>query len=46
VPRAEDGKPDWAGAEVDEVERARRLDAARERLNRLGKRDPGGDLTI
>lgn len=46
VRREKDGKPDWSGAEVDETERARRLEAARQRLNRLGKRDPGGDLAI
>lgn len=38
--------PDWSGAAIDEAERARRMDRAREALRRLGDRDPGGDVRL
>lgn len=41
-----DKAPDWSGAAIDEVERARRLAKARETLRRLGETDPGGDVTL
>lgn len=37
---------DWSRAEIDEAERARRLKAARERLDRLGETDGGGDIEL
>ncbi|MGH7570068.1 MAG: DUF3006 domain-containing protein [Gemmatimonadales bacterium] len=40
------GRPDWSSAEIDEAEWERRLKGARERLDRLGKSDPGGDIEI
>jgi len=46
VRHTSDGKPEWSSAQVDEAERERRLKAARERLERLGRRDPGGDIKI
>jgi hypothetical protein len=42
----EDGSLDWSGAELDEAERERRLKRAREMLERMRKRDPGGDVTL
>ena len=41
-----DGRPDWASAKIDDQERERRLKAARERLNRMSKSDPGGDIKL
>src|SRR5438876_10988344 len=41
-----DGRPDWASARIDDKERARRLKAAQERLNRMSESDPGGDITL
>ncbi len=41
-----DGRPDWSSATVDEAERKRRLEQARERLDRLRKTDPGGDVVL
>jgi hypothetical protein len=46
VPIDRDGNPDWSLVEVDEAERQRRLKEARETLNRLRKRDPGGDIAL
>ena len=37
---------DWSRAVIDDVERRRRLDQAREALRRLGETDPGGDVTL
>ena len=38
--------PDWTRAVIDEAERFRRLEQAREILRRLEDRDPGGDVTL
>jgi hypothetical protein len=40
------GPPDWPQAVIDEEERGRRLDGARDTLRRLGESDPGGDVTL
>jgi len=41
-----DQAPDWARAVIDDAERARRLERAREVLRRLAESDPGGDITL
>ena len=41
-----DGGPDWSSCTIDEAERERRLAKARERLARLRKTDPGGDVVL
>jgi len=41
-----DGKPDWSSAAIDEAERERRLQQARDRLERLRGTDPGGDVVL
>ena len=41
-----DRAPDWPRAVIDEAERARRLERARETLRRLADSDPGGDITL
>ena len=46
VPVGSDGSPNWTDAELDEAERERRLKRARETLDRLRKRDPGGDVAV
>ena len=46
VPVGSDGTPNWTAAELDEAERGRRLKRARETLDRLRKRDPGGDIAL
>ncbi len=46
VPAGTGGVPDWAAATLDEAERQRRLEAARRRLERLARRDPGGNITL
>ena len=43
---APSGKPDWSSATIDDVERGRRLKQARERLDRLRRTDPGGDVVL
>jgi hypothetical protein len=40
------GNPDWNTAVIDDAEAARRRAEARDRLERLKKRDPGGDITL
>ncbi|HXF96634.1 MAG TPA: DUF3006 domain-containing protein [Gemmatimonadales bacterium] len=40
------GTPDWSRAVIDEAERARRLDQARETLRRLSESDPGGNVEL
>lgn len=40
------GEPLWKSAEVDEAETARRRAEAVDRLERLKKRDPGGDIRL
>ncbi len=46
VPATEAGGPDWGSAEPDEELRERRLAEAREVLEELKKRDPGGDIVL
>ena len=41
-----DGRPDWSSAIVDSALREERLREAEDRLARLRKRDPGGDITL
>lgn len=38
--------PDWPNAVVDEAERLRRLNRARDTLRRLSEMDPGGDVEL
>lgn len=38
--------PDWAHAVIDETERVRRLERARDTLRRLSETDPGGDVEL
>ena len=40
------GEPDWAHARVDEGLRRERIAEARNRLARLRRRDPGGDVAL
>ena len=46
VPLDADGKPDWSSATVDDAERERRLQEARDRVERLRGTDPGGDVVL
>lgn len=46
VPLGKDAKPEWARARVDQDEAARRRAEAQDRIERLKKRDPGGDITL
>lgn len=46
VSMEEDGTPDWQAATLDLAERSRRLSELEKTLNRLRKRDPGGDVTL
>jgi hypothetical protein len=41
-----EGKPDWSSATRDDAERERRLKEAGQRLERLRKSDPGGDVVL
>ena len=41
-----DARPDWSSAVVDDAERERRLQEARDRLERLRGTDPGGDVVL
>lgn len=45
APIGEEG-PEWNGAVLDEAERHRRDVEARDRLRRLRRRDPGGDIQL
>ena len=40
------GNPDWSSATIDDAERERRLQEARERRERLRGTDPGGDVVL
>jgi DUF3006 family protein len=40
------GEPEWSSATIDDAERGRRLRQARQRLERLGRTDPGGDVVL
>jgi len=46
VPLDARGRPDWGRAERDEAEERRRLAEGNARLERLKRRDPGGDLGV
>ena len=46
VPVTEEGEPDWRSAEPDEELRRRRLAEARDVLEQLKARDPGGDVVL
>ena len=46
VPATEEGGPDWRLAKPDEELRQRRLAEARDVLEQLKKRDPGGDVVL
>lgn len=46
VPVGPHGQPDWKAARVDQAETARRRAEAQDRLRRLRKRDPGGDVAL
>ena len=46
VPITEEGGPDWGSAELDEELRQRRLAEARNILEELKTRDPGGDVVL
>jgi len=37
---------DWSRAVIDDAERKRRLERARDALRRLGETDPGGDVEL
>ena len=41
-----DGEPQWDGAEVDDELHQARLNEAEAALDRLRRRDPGGDITL
>ncbi|HVH68295.1 MAG TPA: DUF3006 family protein [Gemmatimonadales bacterium] len=43
---AANGDPDWSSATIDDAERGRRMRQARERLERLRRSDPGGDVVL
>jgi len=45
VPEA-DGGPDWEAAKVDEELRRARIQDAEAALDRLRRRDPGGDIVL
>lgn len=46
VPLSAEGTPDWFAAVIDPERRRARLEEARERLDRLQKRDPGGNIVL
>jgi len=46
VPVGPVGEPDWKAATVDEQARDERLNEARATLERLRRRDPGGDVKL
>ena len=46
VPARAPGKLDWAAATVEPELRQARLKEAEATLNRLRRRDPGGDITL
>jgi len=46
VPPGPDGSPNWALTRVDVAETERRHSDAARLLDELGRRDPGGDVTL
>ncbi|MGE0158580.1 MAG: DUF3006 domain-containing protein [Gemmatimonadales bacterium] len=46
VPVDAAGEPEWTAARADERLRDERLDEARAALDRLRRRDPGGDVKL
>ena len=46
VPVTDEGAPDWRSAVLDEELRRRRLAEARNVLDELKRRDPGGDVVL
>jgi hypothetical protein len=46
VPIDAKGRPEWFRAARDEAEERRRIKEGEERLERLRRRDPGGDITL
>ena len=46
VPVLAGNQPEWTSARRDKVEEKRRLDEGAARLDRLRKRDPGGDISL
>lgn len=46
VPLTEEGSPDWGLVVLDEELRQRRLAEARDALEELKTRDPGGDVVL
>ena len=38
--------PDWTEAAIDEAERVRRLERARDTVRQLSETDPGGDVEL
>jgi hypothetical protein len=46
VPLAEAGTPEWARAERDRDLEDQLIEEGRQRLDRLKRRDPGGDIAL
>jgi hypothetical protein len=46
VPLDSHGRPQWERARRDEAEERRRLAEGQARLERLNRRDPGGDIGV
>jgi len=46
VPLDTQGSPRWSRAERDETEERRRREEGQDRLDRLKRRDPNGDIEI
>ena len=46
VPVLARNEPEWTSSRRDKVEEKKRLDEGAARLDRLRKRDPGGDISL
>ena len=46
VMRDADGRLDWQSAQIDQAEAQRRAQEAEDLLNKLRRRDPGGDVEL
>ena len=46
VQLAADGSPDWSTAKRDRAEEKRQFEELGKRVERLKRRDPGGDVTL